>query len=134
MSTITKQVQFPVSGSQEFKAFVTACRESYGAAGTTKEYKAISEREVSDSILAFIHANRMERINCLVDNDLGEEIEEMQETGIDLFELEINRTLALRATQSRQNTATVKLASAQNEIESLKAQLAAMLNAQVGSY
>ena len=134
MSTITKQVQFPVSGSQEFKAFITSCRESYGAAGTTKEYNAISEREVSDAILEFISANRMERINCLVTDDDGNEIEEMQETGIDLFELEINRTLALRTTQTRQNTATIKLASAQSEIEALKAQLAAMLNAQVGSY
>ena len=105
---------------------------------------AATEKEITDAMLAFVELFRMgeetatvqmtnpETGEALVDADGAPLMEEITRP-VDLFALEVQRTMALRAVTTRNNTATATIAkqaadleAAQNELAALKAKLEAL--------
>lgn len=134
------QKQSILAVSDSLKAFFNECRATFGAAGKSKEYVAATEKEIGDAMLEFVNLHRFEETvetveqpmtdaegNPMLD-DKGEPIMESVETlvEVDRFKLEVDRTLALRATTSRANSNGAKLAAKEKELEELKALLASL--------
>ena len=113
-----------IAVSAEFKSFVTdLCAEYPMQPGKSKDHD-LTQREACDAMLAFVEAHRTgEREET---NEQGENVI----VPIDLLDLEVKRTLALRAATARANSATAKLAEKEKELEALRAQLAALTGAQ----
>lgn len=116
-----------IAVSADAKGFIVAlCAKYPNQPGKTSEYD-LTHREAVDALVEFAKANR---------NGEREETNEAGETvlvPVDLLDLEVKRTLALRAATARANSATAKLAEKEKELETLKAQLAALMGAAAGA-
>lgn len=98
--------------SDEAKAFVAGLQASYEAPGKTPgKMVKLTEAEAVDAMVEFITANREQ----LQTDDSG------NVSIVDLFDLEVRRTLALREGSKAKVRESVR-----KENESLKAQLAAL--------
>jgi hypothetical protein len=112
--------QYMIAVSEEAKGFiVNLCSEYPDQPGKTSPHD-LTQREAVDAVIAFVEANRFKE--TIEVNDEG--VESLSET--DLLDLEVKRTLALRAATTRANSAAAKLAEKEKELEELKAMLAAL--------
>lgn len=124
---MTANKQNMIAVSAEFKSFITGLCAAYPEQpGKTKPHD-LTQREACDALQAVAESVR---------NVEREETDEHGNTAlvtVDLVDLEIRRTLALRGAVNRANSATAKLAEKEKELETLKAQLAALMGAQAGA-
>ena len=108
--------------SQTAKDFIVAlCGQYLDQPGKSKSHD-LTQREAVDAVIAFAEANR-NGWQTVVDPETGE----FTEIPVDLLDLEVRRTLALRAATVRANSATSKLEAKEKEVAELKAQLQALL-------
>jgi hypothetical protein len=111
-----KQDMIAVSATA--KEFIVALCASYPEQpGKTKAHD-LTQREAVDAIISFVEVNRE---GCKVETD-DEGNENL--VSVDLLDLEVKRTLALRAATVRANSAISKLEAKEKELEELKAILA----------
>jgi hypothetical protein len=107
-----------IAVSATAKQFVIAlCGQYLDQPGKSKSHD-LTQREAVDALVAFAEVNR---------EGVKEETNESGETvlvTVDLLDLEVKRTLALRAATVRANSATSKLEAKEKELEELKALLA----------
>ena len=93
-----------IAVSSEFKNFILAtCGAFPNQPGKTKPHD-LTQREAADAMMEFIEAHR---------KSVSEETDEHGNVSfveIDLFDLEVKRTLALRAATDRANSTANKLA------------------------
>lgn len=120
---MTANKQNMIAVSTEAKQFIiNLCGQYLDQPGKSKSHD-LTQREAVDALVAFAEANR---------EGIREETNEEGETvlvTVDLLDLEVKRTLALRAATTRANTAAAKLAEKEKELEALKAQIAALTGA-----
>ena len=109
--------QHVIAVSESVKNFFNDIRANYSAPGKSKDDVAASEREIGNAAVAFIEANRAS--TKIETSDEGEEII----VDVDLFDLEMRRELALRATTSRASAAADKIAAQEQELAELRALL-----------
>jgi hypothetical protein len=124
----TKQKQNVVAVSESCKAFFAECGELYGAAGKTKDYVKASEREIGDAMVEFIAANRNQTRAVMDDegNPTFDDDGKPVTVAFDAFELEVKRTLALRATTERVSSVKAENAKLAQQLADLRAELAAL--------
>jgi hypothetical protein len=117
-------MQNMIAISQTAKDFIVAlCGQYLEQPGKTKSHD-LTQREAMDTLVAFAENNRMLS---------REEISDEGETTVveyDALDLEVKRTLALRAAVTRANSANAKLEAKEKELEELKAMLAKLQAAQ----
>jgi hypothetical protein len=117
-------MQNMIAISQTAKDFIVALCACYlDQPGKTKSHD-LTQREAMDTLVAFAENNR---------EGTKEETNEDGETvlvAVDLLDLEVRRTLALRAATVRANSATSKLEAKEKELEELRAMLAKLQSAQ----
>lgn len=111
-------MQNMIAISQSAKQFIVdLCGQYLDQPGKSKSHD-LTQREAMDTLVAFAENNR---------EGWKEETDEAGETvhvPIDLLDLEVKRTLALRAATVRANSATSKLEAKEKELEELRALLA----------
>jgi hypothetical protein len=120
--TATKQNMIAVSTT--VKTFVKDCTADFGGPSKSKDFLAASEREILDAMTAFVEANRYQVREVEETNEEGETA--LVSVEVDTFGEAVNQVISDRMDSVRVNTAAAKLKSAMSELETLRAQLAAL--------
>ena len=117
-------MQNMIAISETAKQFiVNLCAAYPNQPGKSKDHD-LTQREALDTLVAFAENNR-EGSKVETDDDGNEII-----VPVDLLDLEVRRTLALRAATVRANSATAKLEAKEKELAELRAMLAKLQAAQ----
>jgi hypothetical protein len=130
-----------IAVSSTVKTFVKDCTADFGGPSKSKDFLAASEREILDGMVSYVEATRYQvreieqPVMVEETNDKGETVmvdsEEVEtvEIEVDVFAEAVNQVIADRMDSVRVNTAGAKLKNALSELETLKAQLAALTGA-----
>jgi len=97
------KTQNMIAVSTESKTFITELCAAYPDQPGKSKSHDLTQREAFDAVVEFAKANRN------------------APDGVDLLDLEVKRTLALRGETVRANSATAKLEAKEKELEELKA-------------
>lgn len=135
-TTAAKKTQNVIAVSGDFKGFVKEQTEIFSAPSKSREVMAATEKEITNAMLAFVEANRIQvESRPVMETVIGEDGTEtevqtydadgnpvFEDVEIDGFALEVQRELALRGSITRTSSKDAKIAE-------LEAQLAALLAA-----
>ena len=130
---IVSKKQNMVAVSEETKQFISDEAASFSALNKGGDIQNASQREIADSMVDFITANRYQMVEKPVmveeTNDEGESIfidsGETEPFEVDAFEEMVNGQMAKRLTNVRQGSGSAKIKTLEETIAALKAELAA---------